>query len=94
MTITTVAQLAAYLNTLDQDLPIGTIIYQPNLAIVGTVAVSVETMRCGCAELVESFSGQPHWFTLGSPQALYHEQRGGKLEEIAVIRCGVMASEK
>lgn len=86
--IRTVAELIAALQQLDPTLPVGEVVYGPNRTIVGPVAVTAMQMRRGCAELEESFSGRPNWFTLGTPQAQWHEERGGQLETVAVIEAG------
>ncbi len=91
--IRTVGDLIAELQKLDGSLPVARLTYDPERTVAGTLSVSVKTLRAQCAAQLDSFvtadgTPVPFWFALGSAAALYHEERGAGLQQVAVIEQG------
>lgn len=85
--VRTVADLIAALQRLDPALPVGCLTYHPERSVAGAVGVDVVKYRRAHPG-DNAFGDTPHWFELGSKPALYHEERGGALEEVAVLYPG------
>ncbi len=94
--IRTVADLIAALQQLDASLPVVRLVYDPHRGVASTLALYPLTVRCQCPADADAFSSEvdgvrvnvPHYFELGTPAALYHEERGGELKQVVLIAGG------
>ncbi len=94
--IRTVGDLIAALQLLDSRMPVVRLTYDPSRTVASPMCVAVHTLRGQCPMEADAFSAivngelvnVPHWFEIGSDAALYHESRGGKLEQVVVIAEG------
>ncbi len=86
--IRTVADLIDALQVLDPTLPLGCLTYGEQSSVRGPLMIVADQYRKACDETLATFCGQPHWFALDTPQALWQEQRGAGLETIAVVMPG------